>query len=35
MHLVIGGLILYAVALVPLGVSRALRRYVAPREAGD
>ena len=35
MHLVIGGLILYAVALVPLGISRSLQRYVAPREAGD
>lgn len=29
-----GGLLLCALALAPLGVSRSLRRYVAPRTAG-
>ncbi len=28
------GLLLYAVALTPLGFSRSLRRYLAPRTAG-
>jgi hypothetical protein len=31
---VILGLALYALALTPLGVSRSLRRYLAPRTAG-
>jgi len=34
-RLVVYGLMLYAVALIPLGASRALRSYLAPRTAGD
>jgi hypothetical protein len=34
-RLVIYGLLLYTAALVPLGGSRALRSYLAPRTAGD
>jgi len=34
-RLVVYGLMLYTVALIPLGASRALRSYSAPRTAGD
>jgi len=34
-RLVVYGLMLYAVALIPLGASHALRSYLAPRTAGD
>ena len=34
-RVVVYGLLLYTAALVPLGASRALRAYVAPRTAGD
>jgi len=34
-RMVIGGLVLYTAALVPLGASSALRRYLAPRTAGE
>src|SRR5437016_833885 len=30
----VAGLALYALALVPLGISRSLRRYLGPRTAG-
>jgi hypothetical protein len=33
-HAAVGGLGFYAVALFPLGASRALRRFLAPRQAG-
>ena len=33
-HAAIGGLVLYAVALIPLGKSRSLRRFLAPKTAG-
>jgi hypothetical protein len=33
-HAVILGMVLYAVALIPLGISRALRRFLGPRTAG-
>lgn len=33
-HAALGGLGLYALALVPLGTSRSLRRFLAPRQAG-
>jgi hypothetical protein len=33
-RVVIGALGLYALALVPLGMSRSLRRYLTPRTAG-
>jgi hypothetical protein len=33
-NMVIAGLILYALALIPLGVARSLRRFLAPRTAG-
>jgi hypothetical protein len=34
-RMVVGGLALYALALVPLGISRSLARYVGPRTAGE
>ena len=34
-RLVVYGLMLYTTTLVPLGASRALRSYLAPRTAGD
>jgi ABC-type nitrate/sulfonate/bicarbonate transport system permease component len=33
-HEALGGLGLYAVALIPLGASHSLRRFLAPRQAG-
>ena len=33
-HAALGGLGLYMLALVPLGASRSLRRFLAPRQAG-
>jgi len=33
-HAVLKGLFFYALALVPLGISNALRRFLAPRTAG-
>jgi hypothetical protein len=33
-HAALGGLVLYAVALIPLGKSRSLRRFLAPKTAG-
>ncbi|MEI9895662.1 MAG: hypothetical protein WDN28_17685 [Chthoniobacter sp.] len=35
MQRVAGGLVLYALALIPLSASRALRNYLGPRTAGD
>jgi hypothetical protein len=35
MRLLVIGMVLYAVALIPLGASRALRQYLAPRTAGE
>jgi len=34
-RMVVMGLALYAIALVPLGISRSLARYVGPRTAGE
>ena len=35
MRRVVAGLVLYSLALVPLGGSRSLRRYLEPRTAGE
>ncbi|MDR3406000.1 MAG: hypothetical protein P4L99_26175 [Chthoniobacter sp.] len=35
MRLVAGGLVLYALALIPLSVSSSLRHYLGPRTAGE
>jgi len=35
MGLVAGGLLLYALALIPLSVSSSLRHYLGPRTAGE
>jgi len=35
MRFVIGGLLLYALALIPLSASASLRHYLGPRTAGD
>jgi hypothetical protein len=33
-HAALGGILLYMIALIPLGISRSLRHFLAPRTAG-